>query len=275
MAGKDTEMPTFQTPEPIHAVLEVVAGSVRLTAEERDDTVVDVRPRDPGRASDVRMAEQARVDYANGRLSVSAGRKFLALGRGGAVEIEIALPARSRLQVSTASADVSADGLVGDCRFATASGAIQLAEIVGNLKADTASGDVIVQRSTGNVWVSTASGDATIGELEGDVKFQAASGALTVGRLRGQARAQTASGSVTVSAAVNGAVTAQTSSGEVEVGIPEGTAARLDVMSGSGAVSSALAPSDGPSGDDRTLKVYARTGSGDITVRRSPGPVAA
>lgn len=268
-------MPTFQTPEPIDAVVEVVAGSVRLTATDRDDTVVEVRPRDPSRASDVRAAEQARVDFSHGKLLVSAGRKFISLGRGGAVEIDIALPSRSRLQGSTASASVSGDGLLGDCRFATASGSAQLAAVEGNLKADSASGDVRVQRLTGSASVATASGETTIGELDGDLKFQAASGALAIGRLRGNVKSQTASGSVTVTAAVSGAVTVQSGSGEVEVGIPEGTAAQLDVTTRSGTVTNGLAPSDGPSGADETLTVHARTGSGDITVRRTPGPVAA
>ena len=74
-------MPTFQTPEPITAVVEVVAGSVRLVATDRDDTVVEIRPRDPSRASDVRIAEQARTDFRNGTLVVSAGRRFISLGR--------------------------------------------------------------------------------------------------------------------------------------------------------------------------------------------------
>jgi hypothetical protein len=38
-------MPTFPTPEPITAVIEVVSGSVNVVASDRDDTVVSVRPR--------------------------------------------------------------------------------------------------------------------------------------------------------------------------------------------------------------------------------------
>ncbi len=268
-------MPTFQTPEPITAVVEVVAGSVRLVASDRDDTVVEVQPRDPSRASDVRAAEQARVDFRNGTLTVAAGRKYISLGRGGAVEIDIALPVRSRLQASSAFADVQGEGLLADCRFSSASGDVALDTLEGNIKADTASGDVAVQRVLGSASISTASGDATIGELEGDLKFQAASGGITIGRLHGNVRTQTASGSVAVARAVNGAFTAQTSSGEVEVGIPEGTAARLDLVTSSGVVSNGLESSAGPAEGDETVVVHARTGSGDILVRRATGPTAA
>ncbi len=266
-------MTTFHTPEPITAVVQVVAGAVRLTATDRDDTVVDVRPRDPERASDVRAAEQTRVDYHNGTLVVTAGRKVLSLGRGGAVRVDIALPTGSRLDLSSASADVDADGVYSDCRFASASGSVRVATVTGNLKADTASGDIAAGDVAGNARIATASGDAAIDRIEGDVKFQAASGNLTIGTLRGHVKHQAASGSVTVAAAVTGALHAQTGSGEVEVGVPAGTAARLELKTHSGTVDNGLQSSDGPAVGDETFVVHARTGSGDISIRRAVGPV--
>jgi hypothetical protein len=268
-------MPTFQTPEPITAVVEAVAGTVRVTATDRDDTVVDVRPRDPSRASDVRAAEQARVDFAHGTLKVSAGPRFIALGRGGAVDIDIDLPSGSRLQASSASADVSADGAFAECRFSSASGNLQVGSVTGNVKADTASGHISVHGAQGDVSISTASGKATIGQLDGDLKYQAASGGLTIGTLRGDVKSRTASGAVSIATAIKGAISAHTSSGEVEVGIAKGTAARLDLRTESGVVNSGLEPAEGPADGDETLVVSARTGSGDIEVRRSAGPEAA
>jgi DUF4097 and DUF4098 domain-containing protein YvlB len=253
-------MSTFDTPKPITAVVEVVAGTVRLTATDRDDTIVEVSPRDPNRASDVRVAEQARVDFNNGTLKVSAGRRFMQLGRGGAVDIHIALPSGSRLDASSASADVHVDGALADCKLAPAS---------GHLKADSASGDIDVTNVLGSASISTASGDARIGELHGDLSFQAASGSLVVGELRGDAKSRTASGSVTIATAVKGAVSTQSSSGEVRVGIAEGTAAQLNLQTRSGTVSNGLESTDGPADGDETLLVHARTGSGDIAVRRS------
>jgi hypothetical protein len=267
-------MTTFHTPEPITAVVEVVAGAVHLAATDRDDTVVEIRPRDPERASDVRAAEQTRIDFHNGTLVVTAGRKVLSLGRGGAVRVDIALPTDSRLNLSSASADFDADGAYSDCRCAAASGAIRIATVTGNIKADSASGDVAIGEVAGNARIATASGDATIDRIDGDVKFQAASGSLTVGTMRGHVKHQTASGSVTVAIAVSGALSAQTGSGEVEVGIPEGTAARLELKTHSGTVDNGLQTSEGPADGDETFLVQARTGSGDISIRRAVGSAA-
>ena len=158
-------MPTFATPQPITATVEIVSGSVNLTASDRDDTVVTVSPRDPNRASDVRVAESARVDFTNGTLTVTAGRRIISLGRGGAVTVDIELPSRSRLQVSSASAKLRADGDFGECRLSTASGDAAIGSVTGNFKSDSASGAISVDVLTGEGTVSTASGDATFGEL--------------------------------------------------------------------------------------------------------------
>ena len=267
-------MPTFATPDPITASVEIVSGSVRISATDRDDTVVQVSPRDPDRASDVRIAEGARVDFRNGALTVSAGRRFISLGRGGAVIVDIEMPSRSRLQVSSVSARVRADGEFGDCRFSTVSGDAEIESVTGNIKADSVSGEITIDAMAGAAAVSTASGDARIGEVTGDVKFRAASGSLSVRRLQGTVNAETSSGDIAVAAAVNGEISVQTSSGEVEVGIEEGTAARLDLRTHSGEVRNTLQSTDGPVDGDETLTVYVRTASGDVSVQRATAGVA-
>jgi DUF4097 and DUF4098 domain-containing protein YvlB len=261
-------VPTFDTPQPITATVEIAAGSVRLVAGDRADTVVEVRPRDESRSHDVKAADQVRVRFKNGTLAVASQRGF-SFPRRGAVVVDIALPSGSRLQASAASANITADGQYGDCKFASASGDLEVGSVVGNLKADTASGGITVQDINGSASVSTASGDATIGDLDGDMKFRAASGSLTVRRLRGNLNAQTASGDVTAATAVSGGVSVQSGSGEVVVGIAEGTAAQLDLRTHSGKVRNSLTPSDGPAEGDETLVVHAHTGSGDVIVQRA------
>ena len=244
-------VPTFATPEPITARVAANSGSIRLSASDRTDTVVEVRPRNASRPADVRSAEEARVFCANGKLAVEPGRFGFMGYRMGAVDITIELPSHSRVHAQVASAEVQAEGEFADFKF------------------DSASGSVIVDSITGSANVSTASGDARIHQVDGNLKFQSASGSLSVDRLRGNLKAQTASGSAGIASAISGAVVAHTSSGQVEIGVPEGTAARLDIMTGSGVVRNRLQPSDGPAQGDDTLAVRVRTGSGDVDIHRS------
>jgi hypothetical protein len=261
-------MPTFDTPQPITATVETAYGSVRLVASDRDDTVVEVRPRDESRSQDIKAAEQVRVDFKNGALTVTSQRGF-SFPRRGAIVVDIGLPSGSRLNASAVSANITADGRYADCKFASVSGDLEVGSVIGNLKADNVSGGITVGDINGSASVSTVSGDVTIADLDGDAKFRAASGSVIVMRLHGNLNAQTASGDVTVATAVNGGLAVQTASGEVVVGIAEGTAAQLDVRSRSGEVRNLLTPSDGPAEGDETLVVHARTASGDIIVQRA------
>jgi transcriptional regulator with GAF, ATPase, and Fis domain len=74
---------------------------------------------------------------------------------------------------------------------------------------------------------------------------------------------------LTIASAVRDAISACTSSGEVGVGVAEGTAARLDLITRSGAVTNLLKSADAPAEGDATLLIHVRTGSGDIGIHRA------
>ena len=262
-------MPTFATPEPISVRIEGFEGSIRLVASDRDDTVVEVVPRDPSREADVWAAEHTRVDFQDRKLVVAGAKRGLALFRHCATDVHIGLPARSRLHASLGAADLRATGEFGDVRVASASADVEVDTVTGHLKAATSSGSFTVHALHGSASIDAASGGVTVGDLDGDLKFKAASGSLTVDRLSGYVKSRTASGSVDVAAATRGVLSAHTSSGAVAVGITEGTAVRLDIITGSGVVGSDLEPSDGPQQGDEKFALTVRSGSGDVSIRRT------
>src|SRR4051794_41862926 len=91
-------MPTFDTPGPVSATIDVVAGDVRITAGDRDATVVQVRPSDPSSADDIKAAQMTHVGHANDHVVVKAPRLRSWLGRsGGAVDVTVELPAGAKV----------------------------------------------------------------------------------------------------------------------------------------------------------------------------------
>lgn len=263
-------MSIFTTPEPISVRIETGAGSVRLVATDRADTVVQIRPHDEARSADVWAAEHVRVDFRDDRLTVSGPRRSAPRSRGGAVEVEICVPSRSRLHATLGSADLRAEGEFADVRIGAAGGDVEVDVVTGKVKAINSAGDIVVHSVTGYASVATSSGSVRIDNLDGDLKFKAASGGLSIDTLRGNVKSRTASGSVVVEAGVRGAVSAHTSSGEVAVGIPEGTAVRFDIVTASGVVTNRLRPAQGPQPDDETLVLQVRSGSGDVHIHRDP-----
>ena len=85
-------MPTFDTPSPIQIRIDVSGGSVRVRASDRADTVVTVRAGNEGSSADHQAADQTRVEYAAGRLTVTSPRRPRLLFFGSMPSVDIELP---------------------------------------------------------------------------------------------------------------------------------------------------------------------------------------
>ena len=87
-------MQTFTTPAPITAILGIPAGRIQFTAADRDSTTVEIRPANPSKGRDVKLAEQTTAGYSDGILRIAAPAGNRILGSSGAVEVTVQLPAR-------------------------------------------------------------------------------------------------------------------------------------------------------------------------------------
>ena len=283
-------MPTFETPEPISVTLELgVVGDVWISASDRTDTVVEVRPTDESDESDVKAASQVRAEYANGTLLVTGpkARPFDFSRKTRSVDVSVELPSGSRVSGEVQVGDFRCAGRLGECRFKTSAGDVRL-EQTGALRLDTSAGHVVVDRVAGNAEIHTGSGKVTVGEVDGtavvknsngdteidavtgDVRVRSANGAISVDRAGAGVEAKTANGSVRLGEVARGSVVLATSMGDLEVGIAEGTAAWLDADTKFGKMRNLLDSADRrPEEAGETVEVRAHTSFGDITIRRS------
>lgn len=281
-------MPTFDTPEPISVTIDLIVGDVRITASDRRDTVVEVRPSDGAHEPDVRAAELTRVDYSSGRLLIKAPkqRRLGLFNKAGSIDVTIELPTGSQLQGDASVAAFRSAGRLGQCRIKTASGDIQL-DHTATLDLTTAAGAIVVDRVAGSAEVNTGSGRARLREIDGSAVIKNANGASWVGEITGDLRVNAANGDITVDQAgagvtagtangdirigelARGSTSLKTAFGEIEIGVRAGTAARLDVVTRFGRVHNNLDTADNPAPTDETVDVRASTAYGDIVIRRS------
>jgi hypothetical protein len=263
-------MPTFETPGPITARIEVVSGSVRVRADDRYDTVVTVRPRNEGSAADVAAAEQTVVTFSAGELLVrSTSRpRLLFFGSGPEIEVDVVLPAKSSLEVRTTAGEIICAGRLGAVELDSKYGDLRL-ETAGSLRARTASGNISAAAVEGETDATTSYGHVRLGETAGPARLGTGYGDVTVDRALDSLSGKTKYGQVRIGQAVRGSLVLETAYGEVEAGIREGTAAWLDVSSGSGRIRNLLTEAEGPEGATETVEIHARTSYGDILIRRS------
>lgn len=285
---------SVSVPGPVTVVVGIRAGAVEVDAAGPEGSV-DVAVRAGNEAAQALLGS-VRVVSADGTVSVPLphDRGGLFGGRTPDFMVRVRMTAGSGLRVSSASADVTVTGRVGEVEVSTASGDVELdrtgggevvvasgdvriADVDGSLAVRSASGNVSVGRVGGGVRVRSASGDVRIGSAEADLEAESASGDLRLGRVAGRLTARTAYGDVTVDALPGPAARVTTVSGDVELGVPDGTAVWLDVSTRSGEVHSDFTGAahgtggttgTGPAAGDRVLELTASTVSGDVTVRR-------
>jgi hypothetical protein len=276
-------MPTFATPGPIAATVEVAGARVRVIASDRTDTVVLVEPINEASRSDVKVASKTKVGFADGRLSV---KTTTAGGKSGSVAITIDLPAGSGLAAYLAHSSVQADGPLGRCELHLASGQVQL-DRIDALQASIASGEVAVGHIAGHADIDGAAFAMRIGEVEGTVGLESAGGQAWIGHARagldlssgrgdfdigradGSVIATTASGAIRIGRMTHGQAKLMNGSGNIEVGVSEGTAASVDANSERGAVHNFVSPHPDSGPSDHKVMVHARTRHGDIIIGRA------
>jgi Putative adhesin len=276
-------MPTFATPGPITATVQVAGAQVRVTASDRTDTVVVVEPVNEESRSDVKVANRTKVDFAGGRLSV---KTTVSGDKNGSVAITIDLPAGSSLVAYLAHSSVHADGSFGECELHMAKGRVQLDRIKA-LQANIASGEVTIGHIAGRanidggafamrigevkgtVGLSSSGGQAWIGQASADLDLSSGSCDFDIDHADGSVTATTASGAIRIGRMTHGQANLMNGSGNIEVGISEGAAASVDANSERGAVHNFVSSEGCSDPSDHKVMVHARTRHGDIIVQRT------
>jgi DUF4097 and DUF4098 domain-containing protein YvlB len=278
-------MPSFDTPEPISATAHVGAGSIRFTAGDRPDTLVEVKASDPKSNKDVRAAEQTEVTYANGVLTIKT-KERLFIGPTGAVDVTVDLPTGSHVEATGSCTQVLGEGRLGKVRVKASVGDVRL-DTTGPLQLTASHGSITVDRVEGAAEITTSSGGirvghiggpavlknshgtTTVGTVTGDLRVSGAHGTIDIERAEGSVTATNAYGALRVAEAARGTVQLETNWGPIEVGIRKGTAAWLDASSDNGRVRNTLTSSEGPEETEDTVKIRARTRHGNIEILRA------
>jgi len=234
------------------------------------------------------VASKTKVDFADGQLSV---KTTVSGDKDGSVAITIDLPADSSLVAYLAHSGVHAEGSFGECELHVASGRVQFDRIRA-LQANISSGKVtighIAERATidgaafalrisevkDTVKLTTSGGQTWIGHASADLDLSSGHGGFDVDRADGSVTAKTGDGAIRIGRLTRGQAELLNRSGNIEVGISEGTAARVDATSKRGSVRNSLPSQENPDTSGNRLTVHARTRYGDIIVHEASVSVA-
>lgn len=257
-------MPVFATPEPITLRADVTAGRIEVTASDRDDTSVEVRP---VKQSDADYVSEVLVEFDDGTLTIKTP-DTRGLRRVPSIEVVVGLPSGSRLSASSASADITASGTLQDVEAKSASGDVSI-ERAADVRIKTASGDVDCDVIDGSATITSASGTVNLSVVHGALQLTTTSGDAVIHEAGHDVSAKSASGDLDIRLIRQGKLAANSASGDVHVAVAHGVPVWLEVSSLSGKVRSQLERGQEPGEGEDTVEINARTISGDITITRT------
>lgn len=263
---------SFPITGPIKLQLRIGHGAVTV---ETEDDLAEATVRITADKHAAELLEQTVVEMRGNTLVVNAPRQGgifdLALfgrraGRG--LDAQLVIPTGTPVKISTFTAPIRIPGSVGDADLAFGSAEAAVRHVDGALRLRYGSGTAKAVEVTGSVQVRSGSGDAQFGEIGGDLMAGCGSGNIQVRRVHGAVRSRCGSGNARLGE-VHGDVDIASGSGGLEIGLPSGLSAQLDVVTGSGRVESELPIEDAPTAAQESIRVRARTGSGDVRLFRA------
>ncbi|MDQ1736358.1 MAG: hypothetical protein QOH56_2609 [Pseudonocardiales bacterium] len=185
-----------------------------------------------------------------------------------AVDIEVIVPSGTAMKVASFAADVTVHGRVGGSDIASGASSSELAHVDGDLRLRAGTGPIHIGQVSGSTVVRSGSSDVRIGDARGPVEVAFGNGSLEVGVARGPVKLRCGSGDATISEA-HGDLDLTSGSGAFTIGLQPGQQARLDVVTAHGQLRTEMPVAEEPTPSGVSLSIRARSGSGDVIIRRT------
>jgi DUF4097 and DUF4098 domain-containing protein YvlB len=152
-------------------------------------------------------------------------------------DLEITVPAGSRLDVDTVSADITVSGVTSDMDLESVSGNLDVGATPGRIWAHSISGDITIASSQAPLRANTVSGRITVREVTGRFDVGTISGDIKVnglnieeGNFESLSGDQEFQGTLTA----NGNLIMENHSGSIDLYLPANVSASFDVTTFSG-----------------------------------------
>ncbi|RIJ78556.1 hypothetical protein D1871_02395 [Nakamurella silvestris] len=189
-----------------------------------------------------------------------------------AFTVRIGLPSGSSVRTKTHSADIGVSGRADRLELRTASGDITVNRADGAVVAQTSSGDVEIASVGADLDLRAVSGSVEIGSVTGKIHVQTTSGDLVILDPESDVKVRSVSGDVDVRAVRAGTTEITTVSGDVLIGVAPGVAAEINLQTIAGQAKSdfQVEQPDSERGlvaGGTPLVIRANTTTGDINLR--------
>ncbi|GLZ40139.1 DUF4097 family beta strand repeat-containing protein [Actinokineospora sp. NBRC 105648] len=218
---------------------------------------------------------RTRVEFTGGRLVVRSPKEPQL--RNVPIAVLVRAPKGSSVSARSGAAAVRVTGPAGQVDITSGAGAVDVDAASGLVRATSGTGAIRIGPAPAGVQARTGRGDVELAAVGGSTNVVTGGGDVWLGEVTADATVHSGTGDVTVADAVSGQLKLTTGSGALRIGIRPGSAAELDVSSGSGEARSELPLTGSAPASAPALRVHGRTGLGSALVSaasRAPRPPA-
>jgi hypothetical protein len=193
--------------------------------------------------------------------------------------LEVWVPARVRLWVKTATANIDVSDVTGGLDLYVVSGTIDVSGNPRELNAEAIDGDIHITGSAPWMRAKSATGTIVLRGGSDDLALSTVSGAVNVqGGTFERSKIETVTGNITFTGQLDrsGAFDFDTHSGTIDIMLPDNANASVSVVTIAGAITNRLTrgtPVAGRFGRGAELNVDYNDGGARVTVRSFKGPV--
>jgi len=185
-------------------------------------------------------------------------------------DLEVYVPHKSRVHVSSVNASIDASGVDGTVTAETVNGSITIAGDATIVEAETVNGTILIDAPAAEVGAESVSGNITLNGVQGDVSANTVNGTIEVtGGVFTKVSCSTVSGEIRFegSPSTDSSIDLECHSGTVTLLLPEDVSADFEVETFSGSINNDFGP------EARRTDEYApgkelnfTTGSGDAQI---------
>ncbi|MFN2635404.1 MAG: DUF4097 domain-containing protein [Gemmatimonadaceae bacterium] len=194
-------------------------------------------------------------------------------------KLEIWAPARVRLWIKTATANIDVNDISGGLDLYVVSGTIDVTGNPHELNAEAIDGDIHITGSPPWLRAKTATGAITFQGASADAALSTVSGPIKVdGGVFERTKIETVTGNITFAGRLDrsGAFDFDTHSGNIDIALPEKSDASFSVVTIAGTITNKISkrgPTPGRFGRGAELTMDTGDGGARISVRTFKGPV--
>jgi DUF4097 and DUF4098 domain-containing protein YvlB len=226
---------------PMQLELDNPSGGIIITGSLSDKVMIEATKN--VRATDAEEAEEIaalieidvkqnknKIDietiyHRSGKHSRSFWDKLFGTGNDsfGSVDYTIAVPSRCRLELRSASGNITVSGIKDNILVNDASGEIGVRDIEGSCDIKSASGEIKVEDIRGDLNIGATSGEISLNSITGVIDIRTTSGRTRGSSLNGDLTVSQTSGEIDL-AGLNGNIKIKSTSGDINLEQESGSA---------------------------------------------------